>query len=68
MGALADLERLRAYYVNRGYLEFAIESTQVTISPDKQKIAIAVSIREGQPYTVTAVRLEGEYLGKEDEA
>lgn len=63
----ADLERLRAYYVNRGYLEFAIESTQVTISPDKQKIAIAVSIREGQPYTVTAVRLEGEYLGKEDE-
>ncbi|NLZ40226.1 MAG: outer membrane protein assembly factor BamA, partial [Comamonadaceae bacterium] len=63
----ADLERLRAYYVNRGYLEFAIESTQVTISPDKQRIAIAVSIREGQPYTVTAVRLEGDYLGKEDE-
>jgi len=63
----ADLERLRAYYVNRGYLEFAIESTQVTISPDKQTIAIAISIREGQPYTVTSVKLEGDYLGKEDE-
>jgi len=63
----ADLETIRAYYVNRGYLEFAIESTQVTISPDKQSIAIAISIREGQPYTVTAVRLEGQYLGRDEE-
>ena len=63
----ADLERLRAYYVNRGYLEFAIESTQVTISPDKQSIAISISIREGQPYIVTSVKLEGDYFGKEDE-
>ncbi|MBK1688613.1 outer membrane protein assembly factor BamA [Rubrivivax gelatinosus] len=63
----ADLEKLRAWYVNRGYLEFNVESTQVTISPDKQSIAITVSIHEGQPYTVTAVRLEGDYLGKDDE-
>jgi len=63
----ADLEKLRAYYVNRGYLEFNIESTQVTISPDKQTISVAISIKEGQPYTVTAVRLEGDYLGKEEE-
>jgi outer membrane protein insertion porin family len=63
----ADLERLRAFYINRGYLEFAIESTQVTISPDKQSISVAISVREGQPYTVTAVRLEGDYLGKEAE-
>jgi outer membrane protein insertion porin family len=63
----ADLEKLRAWYFNRGYLEFAIESTQVTISPDKQTISVAISIREGQPYTVTAVKLEGDYLGKEQE-
>jgi outer membrane protein insertion porin family len=63
----ADLEKLRAWYFNRGYLEFAVESTQVTISPDKQTITIAIHIREGQPYTVTSVRLEGEYLGKDDE-
>ena len=63
----ADLEKLRAHYVNRGYLEFAIESTQVTISPDKQTISVAISVREGQPYTVTSVRLEGDYLGKEPE-
>jgi outer membrane protein insertion porin family len=63
----ADLEKLRAYYVNRGYLEFQIESTQVTISPDKSAIDVAISVREGQRYTVTAVVLEGDYLGREDE-
>jgi len=63
----ADLETLKAYYLNRGYLEFAIESTQVTISPDKQDITITVNIREGQPYTVTEVLLEGNFLGREDE-
>ncbi len=63
----SDLETLRAYYVNRGYLEFAVESTQVTISPDKQHISIAIALREGQPYVVTAVSLEGQFFGKEDE-
>jgi outer membrane protein insertion porin family len=63
----ADLETLRAYYLNRGYLEFAVESTQVAISPDKQDISITITIREGQPYTVTAVKLEGEYFGKEED-
>ncbi len=63
----ADLETIRAYYLNRGYLEFQIESTQVTISPDKQDISITISVNEGQPYTVTGVKLEGQYLGREDE-
>ncbi|MEO8835555.1 MAG: outer membrane protein assembly factor BamA [Caldimonas sp.] len=63
----ADLETLRAYYQNRGYLEFEIESTQVTISPDKQDITITINVKEGQPYTVTGVKLEGDYLGKENE-
>jgi outer membrane protein insertion porin family len=63
----ADLETLRAWYLNRGFLEFAIESTQVTISPDKQDITITITIREGQVFTVTGVRLEGNFLGREDE-
>ena len=63
----ADLETLRAYYLNRGYLEFNVDSTQVAISPNKQNISITINVTEGQPYTVTAVRLEGEYLGREDE-
>ena len=61
----ADLEKLRSYYLNRGYLEFDIKSTQVTISPDKQDISIAITVDEGQPYVVTAVKLEGEFLGRD---
>jgi outer membrane protein insertion porin family len=63
----ADLETLRAYYLNRGYLEFSVESTQVAISPDKQDITVTINVKEGQPYTVTGVKLEGDYLGKEDD-
>ncbi|MEQ1804085.1 MAG: outer membrane protein assembly factor BamA [Burkholderiaceae bacterium] len=63
----ADLETLRSHYLNRGYLEFAVTSTQVAISPDKQEISITINVDEGQPYTVTAVTLEGEYLGKEED-
>src|SRR6185369_9532498 len=63
----ADLETLRSYYLNRGYLEFNVDSTQVAISPDKQNITITINVTEGQPYVVTGVKLEGEYLGKEDE-
>ncbi len=63
----ADLETIRAFYQNRGYLDFRIDSTQVSISPDKQDISIAVNITEGNKYTVTGVRLEGEFLGKEPE-
>ena len=63
----ADLETLRAWYLNRGFLEFAIESTQVTISPDKQDISITITIREGQVFSVAGVRLEGNFLGRDDE-
>ena len=62
-----DLEALRAHYLNRGYLEFRVESTQVTISPDKQNVTVTISVDEGQPYTVTGVRFEGDYLGRLDE-
>ncbi|MFZ4551620.1 MAG: outer membrane protein assembly factor BamA [Aquabacterium sp.] len=61
----ADLETLKSYYLNRGYLEFKIESAQVAISPDKQDISIAINVSEGPRYVVTGVKLEGDYLGKE---
>jgi outer membrane protein insertion porin family len=63
----ADLENLRSYYLNRGYLEFKVESTQLAISSNKQEIDITVNVNEGQLYTVTDIKLEGNYLGKEQE-
>ena len=56
----ADLENVRSFYQNRGYLEFNIESTQVSITPDKEDIYITVNISEGEPFRVTDIRLAGD--------
>ena len=63
----ADLETLRAYYLSRGFLEFRIDSTQVAISPDKQDISITINVTEGERFVVSGIKLEGNYLAKEDE-
>ena len=63
----ADLETIRSYYLNRGYLEFVIESTQVSITPDKKGVYLTISINEGKKFTVKAVRVAGDTLGKEAE-
>lgn len=63
----ADLETLRSYYLTRGYLEFRIDSTQVAMSPNKDAMSITINVHEGQRYVVSGVKLEGDYLGKDDE-
>lgn len=58
----ADLETLRSFYLNRGYLDFSLESTQVSITPDRRDIYITVNIVEGETYTVSEVTLGGQML------
>lgn len=63
----ADLETLKSFYLNKGYLEFSVDSTQVSISPDKQDIYITINVTEGEKYTISDVKLAGELQMPESE-
>ncbi len=62
----ADLERLRSFYLDRGYLKFSVDSTQVTITPDKKDIEIVINVTEGERYRVTDVTYSGNMLLNEE--
>ena len=62
-----DLERLRSFYLNRGFLEFSIDSTQVSIDADRQGVYITANITEGERYTVTGYKFSGNTLGRDAE-
>ncbi len=63
----ADIETLRSYYLTRGYLEFKVDSTQVSILPNKTDIGITINVTEGERFVVSGVKLEGNFLGRENE-
>src|SRR5690606_25695874 len=62
-----DVERIRSFYLDRGYLEFSSEPPQVSISPDRQDIFVTLTIHEGPAYQVSDVKLAGNLLGLEEE-
>ncbi len=60
-----DLEKLRAYYLDRGHVDFDVESTQVSVSPDRRNVYITANVSEGPIYTVGDVRLTGKFVVEE---
>ncbi len=62
-----DLETLRSFYLDRGYLDFNVESSQVSISPDKRQVFIAIALNEGPQYTISEIRLRGNLIIDEKE-
>lgn len=62
----ADLERVNSFYQDRGYINFKVESTQVSISPDKNGIFITINIDEGEVHTISEVKLAGELIVSPD--
>ena len=62
-----DLEKLRSYYMDRGYANFQIESTQVAIAPEKDDMYITVNVNEGDIFKVSDIKLAGTMVVPEEQ-
>jgi outer membrane protein insertion porin family len=62
-----DIESLKSFYLDRGYIEMQVDSTQVSITPDKKDIYLTINITEGEKYKIAGTKFEGEMFGREEE-
>jgi len=62
-----DLEKLNSYYLDRGHVDFSIDSTQVTISPDKRTMYLTANVTEGEVYTVGDIKISGDLVLAEED-
>ncbi|QBZ83306.1 Outer membrane protein assembly factor BamA [Hydrogenovibrio crunogenus] len=63
----SDIETLRSYYMDRGFAEFKVASSQVSLSLDKTQVYITINMKEGVQYTVSDIKFTGETIVKQDE-
>ncbi|WP_028916275.1 outer membrane protein assembly factor BamA [Pseudoxanthomonas sp. J35] len=57
-----DMEKLNSWYLDRGYIDFSIDSTQVSISPDKRDMYLTASVTEGEIYTISEIKVTGDTI------
>lgn len=62
----ADLETIRSHYLDAGYLDFKFDSVQVSISPNRSDVFLTINMTEGEPYTISGSKLQGDLLGLDD--
>ena len=60
-----DIEDLKSFYLDRGYLDFSVDSTLVSLSPDRTEVFITILVDEGEKFTIGEINLSGELLGQE---
>ena len=63
----ADLESIRSFYLNQGYLDFKVDSVQVSVAPNKSDVYITINVTEGRRYKISGVKLQGDMLGLDAE-
>jgi outer membrane protein insertion porin family len=61
-----DFEKIRSFYLDRGYLRFSIESNTVSVSPDKESVYVTLTVKEGEQYTITGVDFVGDLAGQDE--